>query len=236
MSEEKLAVLASGRGSNFKAILEHVDFNILQNVEVEVLISDNPNAKALEIAENFGIENEVMVPDDKTREEHDKEILEILREKNITTVALAGYMKIITPILVKNFKNNMLNIHPSLLPSFPGLNSQEKALEYGVKVSGCTIHYVTEEIDSGPIILQHPVPVMEEDEFEDLSKRTLIFEHRLFSKALQLHVDNRLTVNEGKVSIDYSKNWEEGWNERQEKFIRYQKKEWDNKYFEKVWT
>ncbi len=233
---EKLGVFASGRGSNFQAILEHVEFDILQDAEVSVLISDDSDARALEVSEDYGVPGEAVKPKEgETKESFEKRIHKILQNHDVSLVILAGYMRVMSPYLVNEYKNNMMNIHPSLLPSFKGLNSQEQALNYGVKVSGCTIHYVSEKVDSGPIILQHPVPVKEGDREVDLSKRTLVFEHRLYSKAIQLHVDDRLQVKGRQVKIDYSDNWEEEWRKRQEKFIEYQKESWPNEVFEGVW-
>ncbi len=236
MTRERLGVLVSGRGSNFQAILEHIELDILQDVETGVLISDNPDARALEVSKKFDVPREVIEPEKKEgKEEFEKRIHETLQDHDTSLVILAGYMRIISPYLVDKYRNKMMNIHPSLLPSFKGLNAQEKALDYGIKVSGCTIHYTSEKVDSGPIILQHPVPVKEGDREIDLSKRTLVFEHRLYSKAIQLHVDDRLQVEEGCVKIDYSDNWEEKWEKRQEKFIEHQKEAWDNEVFEGIW-
>ncbi len=234
--KERLGVLASGRGSNFQAILEHIEFDILQDAEVGVLISDDSDARALEVSKEFGVPGKVVEPEEgEKKEDFEKRIDRVLQEYNASLVILAGYMRIMSPYLVEKYRNKMMNIHPSLLPSFKGLNSQKKASDYGIKVSGCTIHYVSEKVDSGPIILQHPVPVKEGDEEEDLSNRTLVFEHRLYSKAIQLHIDERLQIENGRVKIDYSDNWEEKWKERQEKFIEYQREAWDDEVFEGVW-
>jgi len=233
--KERLGILASGRGSNFQAIMEHIDFDILKDVEAEVLISDNPDARALEVADRFEISKKAIPPKNSDgRKSFEKKIHNVLKENNVSLVILAGFMRIISPYLVGKYKNRIMNIHPSLLPSFPGLGAQKKALEYGVKVSGCTIHYTTEEIDSGPIILQKPVPIEEGDEEKDLSKRTLIFEHRLYSKAIQLHVDERLSIENGRVIIDYSDNWKKDWNKRQKRFIEHQRKSWKKEIFKEA--
>ncbi len=233
---ERLGVLASGRGSNFQAILEHIEFGVLQDAEVGVLISDDSDARALEVSEDFGVSGVAVEPEEgEEKKDFEKRIQEVLQEHDISLVILAGFMRVMSPYLVDEYKNEMMNIHPSLLPSFKGLHAQEQALNYGVKVSGCTIHYVSERVDSGPIIMQNPVPVKEGDREVDLSKRTLVFEHRLYSKAIQLHVDDRLQVEGGRVKIDYSDDWEKRWRERQEKFIDHQKDVWNDEVFESVW-
>lgn len=237
MMGEKIGVLASGRGSNFEAILEHVEMDILQGVDVEILLSDNPDARALEVADNYEVSNQVFEPkEDEDREEYDRRLNEVLEDHGVSLVILAGFMRIVSPYLIDKYRGRIMNIHPALLPSFKGLNAQKQTLEYGAKVSGCTVHYAAEDVDAGPIILQHPVPVKEGDTEESLSKRILVFEHRLYSKAIQLHADERLEIENGNVKIDYSNDWKKKWDQRQKKFIEYQKEAWKNsKIFEEVW-
>lgn len=236
MSEEVLGVLASGRGSNFQAILEHINLDVLEDVDAGVLVTDNPNARALDVADEFDVPRQVIEPkEDEEREEFEKRINTSLEKHDVSLVILAGFMRIVSPYLIGKYKKSIMNIHPALLPSFKGLDAQKQALEYGVKVSGCTVHYASEDVDSGPIILQHPVPVMEEDDVETLSNRILVFEHRLFSKAIQLHADGRLEIDDGQVRIDFSDGWEEKWKERQKVFIKHQKDAWkDKEVFQEV--
>lgn len=237
MSTERLGVLASGRGSNFEAILNHIELGVLENVEVRYLISDNPDARALQVAEKNEIPNQTVEPKEGEKDkEFEKRISEIFEKNDVSLVILAGFMRIVSPYLIEKYRGKIMNIHPALLPSFKGLDAQRQALNYGVKVSGCTVHYASEEVDAGPIILQHPVPVLEDDTEDTLSDRILVFEHRLYSKAIQLHADDRLEIVEGRVRIDLSGNWEENWREKQEVFIDRQKEVWEEKeVFGGVW-
>lgn len=237
MSTERLGVLASGRGSNFEAILNHIELGVLENVEVRYLISDNRDARALQVAEKNEIPNQTVEPKEGEKgKEFEKRISEIFEKSDVSLVILAGFMRIVSPYLIEKYRGKIMNIHPALLPSFKGLDAQRQALNYGVKVSGCTVHYASEEVDAGPIILQHPVPVLEDDTEDALSDRILVFEHRLYSKAIQLHADDRLEIVEGRVRIDLSGNWEENWREKQEVFIDRQKEVWEEKeVFGGVW-
>lgn len=239
MSTEKLGVLASGRGSNFQAILENIEMGVLEGAEVEALISDNPDARALEVADNHDVYSEVIEPGkgSEGRREFEEEVHEIFEDRGVSLVILAGFMRIVSPYLIGKYRARIMNIHPSLLPSFKGLNAQKKALEHGAKVTGCTVHYAEEDLDAGPIILQHPVPVKEGDDEERLSRRILVFEHRLYSKAIQLHADDRLEIEGRRVEIDYGGGWEEDWEGRQEDFVEHQKEAWENgEIFEEIWT
>ena len=227
MSTEKIGVLASGRGSNFKAILDHINLNVLRDVEVGVLVSDKPEAQALEIAESHDVPCYAVEPkDDEDKAEYEGRIEEVLKDHGVGLVVLAGFMRIVSPYLIGKYRQSIMNIHPSLLPSFKGLNAQKKALEHGVKVSGCTVHYVWDEIDSGPIILQRSVPVREDDTESTLADRILVFEHRILSKAIQLHANGRLEVDGRNVKIDYDGGWEEEWSERQQDFVEHQRESW----------
>lgn len=197
LNKLKVGVLASGRGSNFKAIVQKVD-----SAEVKVLIVDNPGAKAIEIAKEFNIPYEVV--DRKkfsNKLNFEKEITNILDSYKVELIALAGFMRILSPGFVEHFKWKIMNIHPSLLPSFPGLNAQKQALDYGVRVSGCTVHFVDAGTDTGPIILQAVVPVLDDDSPETLASRILKEEHKIYPFAISLFAQNRLVIDGRKVKI-----------------------------------
>lgn len=227
LKELTLGVLASGRGSNFQSIIDHIRLEVLENVKIGLLVCNNKDAYALKIAEQNGIESKFMDHKNKEREVFDKEVVETLKDYDADLVALSGFMRVLGPYFIDEYKHSIMNIHPALLPSFPGLHAQRQVIDYGAKVSGCTIHYVDKGVDVGPIILQHTVPVREDDTEETLSDRILVFEHRFYSKAIQLHADNRLNIEGRRVKIDYGNNWEEEWNERQRVYIKYQKDKWE---------
>ena len=205
---KRIAVLASGRGSNFEAIAKAVKSGKIP-ADLPVLITDNRNAKAIERAEKLGI-NWIFVdptsfPD---RETYDAKIVAILKHLNVDLVCLAGYRKVVTPVFIKAFPMKILNIHPALLPSFPGLKAPEKAIRYGVKVSGATVHFVDEGVDTGPIVVQAVVPVSPEDTPETLSEKILSFEHRIYPQAIKWFVEGRIKVSGRTVTVenaDYSK-------------------------------
>jgi len=181
----RLGILASGRGSNFAAILDAIDAGRCP-AEVAILVSDRPDAQALERAAAHAIPTAVVVPTDyPDREKYDLQVVERLRAAKVQLVALAGYMRIVTPAFLAAFPDRVINIHPALLPAFPGLHAQRQALEYGVKVSGCTVHFVDEGVDSGPIILQQAVEVCDDDTEESLSARILVEEHKLYPEAIR---------------------------------------------------
>ena len=181
----RLGILASGRGSNFAAILDAIDAGRCP-AEVAILVSDRPDAEALERAAAHAIPTAVVVPTDyPDREKYDLQVVERLRAAKVQLVALAGYMRIVTPAFLAAFPDRVINIHPALLPAFPGLHAQRQALEYGVKVSGCTVHFVDEGVDSGPIILQQAVEVRDDDTEESLSARILVEEHKLYPEAIR---------------------------------------------------
>jgi phosphoribosylglycinamide formyltransferase-1 len=226
LGEFSLGVLASGRGSNFQSIIDHIRLKVLENVEIGILVCNIKDAYALKIAEQNGIESKFIDHRNKEREVFDREVVKTLRDYNVDLVVLSGFMRVLSPYFIDEYEHKIMNIHPALLPSFPGLHAQRQAIDYGVKVSGCTVHYVEKGVDVGPIILQHAVPVKDDDTEETLSDRILVFEHRLYSKAIQLHADGRLKIEGRRVRIDYSDNWEEKWNERQRAFIEYQKDKW----------
>jgi phosphoribosylglycinamide formyltransferase 1 len=158
----------------------------IPNAEIAVVISDKADAPGLVLAKERGIETCVVERRGRNREEHEREIISLLRERQIDLVCLAGYMRLLSPCFIEAFKKRILNIHPSLLPAFPGLDAQRQALEHGVKVSGCTVHFVDETLDGGPIIAQRVVPVLENDTVETLSARILEQEHKLYPEAVAL--------------------------------------------------
>lgn len=197
-----IAVFISGRGSNFLALLKNIEKGVLKNCQIAVVFSNNPNAKGLEYAVEAGIKTIVIPSKNRSdRVEYDKEIINALSEYNIDLICLAGYMRIVTEELVEAYKNKIINIHPALLPSFPGLHAQKQALDYGVKVSGCTVHFVDGGMDTGPIILQKTVPVYDNDTEDTLSARILEQEHTAYSEALSLYAAGRLKVSGRKVEI-----------------------------------
>lgn len=190
----RLAVLASGYGSNLQAILDAIERKEIDG-RVEIVISDVEGAYALERARKHGIESVYINPREyKKREDFDRVLAGLLQERQIDLVVLAGYMRLLSPLFVETFRGRIMNIHPSLLPAFPGLNGVKKALSYGVKVSGCTVHFVDEGLDSGPIILQEAVPVFDEDTEESLHERIHRVEHRLYPKAIQLFIEHKLRL------------------------------------------
>ena len=180
----RLGILISGRGSNMVALADSVEEGRIPNAEIAVVVSDQANAAGLVKARKRGIETLVIERRGRTREEHDREIVEALRARNIDLICLAGYMRILSRGFIDAYRGCILNIHPSLLPSFPGLDAQKQALEHGVKLTGCTVHFVDETLDGGPIISQRVVPVHEDDTAETLSARILIEEHKLYAEAV----------------------------------------------------
>lgn len=201
----RLGVLASGRGSNLQAILDAIEAETI-TANVAVVISNKERAPALTRAERHGVPSVFLDPKfvadaPDPREAYDWQLLEQLKRYEVELVILAGYMKIVTPVLIRAYEWRMMNVHPSLLPSFPGLNAQRQALTHGVKVAGCTVHFVTENVDEGPIILQRAVPVHEDDTVDALSDRILKEEHRLLPKAIQLFAAGRLHVEGQRVHV-----------------------------------
>ena len=202
-----LAILVSGRGSNMEAILKSIREGYIKNVKPKVVISNKPDARALSIAKNYNVATEVV--DDHGKKgvswEYDKRILDVLNRYDVNSsnglICLAGYMKILSPEFVRLFKYRIMNIHPALLPAFKGLHAQKQALEYGVKVSGCTVHFVDEGVDTGPIIVQRVVEVKDDDTVESLSARILEQEHIAYPLAVKLFAENRLRVEGRRVKI-----------------------------------
>lgn len=205
----RVAVLASGRGSNLQAIIDGIESNQVQATIVAV-ISNKKDAVALDRARKHGIKDLFVDPkpfagQPDSREAYDRALLAMLQQHDVELVLLAGYMKIVTAVLVNAYANRMMNIHPSLLPSFPGLDVQKKAIEWGCKLAGCTVHFVTEGVDEGPIILQAAVPILDEDSPETLAARILVQEHKLYPRAVQLFAEGRLRVEGRRVLIEQGK-------------------------------
>ena len=191
--KKRLGILLSGRGSNFEAIADHIDKGEL-DAEIAVVISNVSQALGLQKARKRGLEAVFLSSKGIPREEYDRGVVLVLEEKKVDLVCLAGFMRLLSPVLVKAFPNRILNIHPALLPAFPGLEAQKQALEHGVKFSGCTVHFVDEGLDSGPIILQAVVPVMEDDTEEVLAARILKEEHKLYSRAIRLVLEGQFRI------------------------------------------
>ena len=166
------------------ALSDAVNSGAIPNAEIAIVISDKADARGLELARERGIETRAIERRGRNREEHERELISVLREHQVDLVCLAGYMRLLSPCFVEAFRKRILNIHPSLLPAFPGLDAQRQALAHGVKVSGCTVHFVDETLDGGPIIAQRAVPVMEDDTVETLSARILEQEHQLYPEAV----------------------------------------------------
>lgn len=202
MSELRVAVLASGRGTNLQALLDAEASGSLGKARIVLVLSDRAQAKALDRARERSVEALFLDPKPfPAREAYDEVVLNALRSREIGLVALAGFMRVLTPVLVRAFPNRILNIHPALLPAFPGLHAQRRALEHGVKVAGCTVHFVDEQVDHGPIILQAAVPVREDDTEETLSARILAEEHRIYPQAVRLFAEGKLAVAGRRVRI-----------------------------------
>ena len=199
MAKRILGVLASGRGSNLVAIINAINAGKL-NAEIAVVISDNPNAAALSRAEENGIAA-VCVDRKHYSDKFEDAILDVLGEYRVNLLVLAGFMRILSSRFINEFPGHIMNIHPSLLPSFPGLNAQKQALEWGVKISGCTVHFVDEGVDTGPIIMQKSVPILENDTVDTLSSRILSVEHIIYPVAIGLYCDGLLEIKNGKVII-----------------------------------
>ncbi len=194
MSKHILGVLCSGRGSNLQSIMEAIDKGQIK-AKLGIVLTDKPEAKALERAEAAGIKAVcVNRKECSGQQDFEEKLVAELRQAGVTCVVLAGFMRILSPYFVNEFKHQILNIHPSLLPSFCGAHAHRDVLAYGTKVSGCTIHFVDEGMDHGPIILQDTVPVMDDDTEDTLAARVLVKEHVLYPKAIQLFVDGRLEL------------------------------------------
>ena len=183
---KNLGILLSGRGSNFEAIAKNVAAGKIPNARIAVVISNKPDAGGLEVARRIGLEALIIPSKGKPREEHDREVIAALQQHKVDLICLAGYMRLLSPWFVQQFPRRILNIHPSLLPAFPGLEAQEQAFVYGVKVAGCTVHFVDEELDHGAIIVQRTVPVLDTDDEHTLAARILGQEHMAYSEAINI--------------------------------------------------
>jgi len=183
---KNLGILISGRGSNFEAIAKNVASGKIADARIAAVISNRMEAGGLEIARRMGLTALAIPSKGKDREEHDREVVAALRQQEVDLVCLAGYMRLLSPWFVRQFPRRILNIHPSLLPAFPGLEAQEQAFAYGVKISGCTVHFVDEELDHGAIIVQKAVPVLEGDDEHSLAARILEQEHMAYSEAINM--------------------------------------------------
>jgi len=183
---KNLGILLSGRGSNFVAIADSIAAGRIPDTRIAVVISNRADAPGLETARQRGLNALVIASKGKPREEHDREVVTALLNNKVDLVCLAGYMRLLSPWFVRQFPQRILNIHPSLLPAFPGLEAQEQAFAYGVKVTGCTVHFVDEELDHGPIIVQKTVPVLDSDDDHTLAARILEQEHIAYSEAIRI--------------------------------------------------
>jgi phosphoribosylglycinamide formyltransferase 1 len=200
-----VGVLLSGRGSNLQAIIDAIEAGTLP-ARIAVVLSNKQEVPGLERARRHRVP--VVFLDPKpfagrpdSREAYDRAVLEVLQKHDVELVLLAGYMRIVTPVLVKAYENRMMNIHPSLLPSFPGLDVQKKAIDHGCKISGCTVHFVTEGVDEGPIIIQAAVPIHDDDTPDTLAARILEEEHRIYPRAVQLYAEGKLRVEGRRVTV-----------------------------------
>lgn len=201
MSGKRLGILISGRGSNFQAIADHIASGDL-DAEIAIVISNRPEARGLEIARARGIPAICLPSKGIAREEYDRQLAAELKHRSVDLVCLAGFMRLLSPRFVREFPLQIVNIHPSLLPAFAGLDAQEQALRYGVKISGCTVHFVDEHLDAGPIILQAVVPVRGDDTVDSLSARILTEEHRIYSEAIGIVVAGNWKIEGRRVLVD----------------------------------
>jgi phosphoribosylglycinamide formyltransferase-1 len=189
-----LGILLSGRGSNFIAIADSLDAGRLPDARISVVISNKTDAPGIATARERGLTALVIPSKGKPREEHDREVVAALQQHNVDLICLAGYMRLLSPWFVQQFPHRILNIHPSLLPAFPGLEAQEQAFAYGVKVSGCTVHFVDEELDHGAIIVQRTTPVLDSDDEHALAERILEQEHLAYTEAINIVLRGNLEV------------------------------------------
>jgi phosphoribosylglycinamide formyltransferase-1 len=191
---KNLGILLSGRGSNFVAIADSIDAGRIPNAQITVVISNRADAPGISTAHQRGLNALVIPSKGKDREVHDREVVAALKETKVDLVCLAGYMRLLSPWFVQQFPRRILNIHPALLPAFPGLEAQQQAFAYGVKVSGCTVHFVDEELDHGPIIVQKTVPVLDSDDEHTLAARILEQEHLAYSEAIHIVLEGNYEI------------------------------------------
>jgi phosphoribosylglycinamide formyltransferase-1 len=198
---KKLGILLSGRGSNFLAIADNVAAGKLPGAEIAIVISNRPEAPGIEAARQRGLNSVVIPSKGKSREQHDAEVVAALKSAGVELVVLAGYMRLLSPWFVQQFPNRIINIHPSLLPAFPGLDAQKQAFDYGVKVSGCTVHFVDEQLDHGAIIVQRTVPVLSADDDHTLAARVLEQEHIAYSEAIRIIIEGKYVVDGRRIRL-----------------------------------
>jgi phosphoribosylglycinamide formyltransferase-1 len=196
---KRIGVLLSGRGSNFEALAESIAAGRIPNAEIAVVVSNREGAPGIQSAESRGIPTRVIPSKGLEREIYDRQVATVLDEHKVDLICLAGYMRLLSPFFVAKYPNCILNIHPSLLPSFPGLESQRQALEYGVKFAGCTVHFVDENLDAGPIVLQAVVPVADADTEVSLSEKILKEEHRIYSDAVRIVLEGKFKIEGRRV-------------------------------------
>ena len=199
--KKRIGVLLSGRGSNFEALAESAAAGRIPDAEIAIALSNREDARGIEKARAFGIEARVISSKGLEREAYDKLVIAALLEKRVDLVCLAGYMRLLSSQFVAAFRNRILNIHPSLLPAFPGLEAQRQALEHGAKFSGCTVHFVDENLDAGPIVLQACVPIEDSDTPETLAERILREEHRIYTEAARIVLEGRYRIEGRRVLI-----------------------------------
>jgi phosphoribosylglycinamide formyltransferase-1 len=191
---KRIGVLLSGRGSNFEALADSISAGRIPNAEIAMVVSNREGAPGIDRARARGLATRAIPSKGLEREPYDRLVVAALREANVDLICLAGYMRLLSPFFVAAFPQRILNIHPSLLPSFPGLESQKQALEYGVKFAGCTVHFVDENLDAGPIVLQAVVPIEDSDTEDSLSARILKEEHRIYSEAVKIVLEGKFKI------------------------------------------
>jgi phosphoribosylglycinamide formyltransferase 1 len=199
--KKRIGVLLSGRGSNFEALADSVSAGRIPNAEIALVLSNREGAPGIRRAEARGLATRVIPSKGLERESYDRQVVAALREANVDLVCLAGYMRLLSSYFVAAFPERILNIHPSLLPSFPGLESQKQALDYGVKFAGCTVHFVDENLDAGPIVLQATVPVEDNDNEDTLGARILQEEHRIYSEAVKIVLEGKYKIEGRRVVL-----------------------------------
>ena len=200
---KNVAILLSGRGSNFLALSDAVEAGEIP-ARIALVLANRPDARGLKHAKERNYETACISSQGREREEFDRQVVQELRSAHVHFICLAGFMRLLSPWFVRQYQHRILNIHPSLLPAFPGLHAQRQALDWGVKVTGCTVHFVDEELDHGPIILQHPISILDDDTEETLSARILAHEHQIYPQALKLLCEERIEIQGRRVLLNAS--------------------------------